>query len=116
MEYEKFKKLDSNSFKSITILKDASATDLYGKAAENGVIVISSKDEAKEMSNQFRLENFSGKDAPLFIIDGKRTNAKAVNKISSDDIESITVLKDKTALEKYGRKAKNGVVEIHLKK
>lgn len=116
MEYEKFKKLDSNSFKSVSILKDASATDLYGKAAENGAIVITSKDEAKEMSNQFRLENISGKDAPLFIIDGKRTSTKAVNKLSSDDIESITVLKDKTALEKYGRKAKNGVVEIHLKK
>ncbi|WP_165835904.1 M56 family metallopeptidase [Marinifilum breve] len=116
MEYEKFKKLDSNSFKSITILKDASAIALYGKAAENGVIVVTSKGEAEEMSNQFRLENFSGKDAPLFMVDGKKTNAKAINKLSPDDIESITVLKDKTALEKYGRKAKNGVVEIHLKK
>jgi len=116
MEYEKFKKLDPNSFKSITILKDASAIALYGKAAENGVIVITSKDEAEELTNQFGLENFSEKDAPLFIVDGKRTNAKAVNKLSPDDFESITVLKDKTALEKYGRKAKNGVVEIHLKK
>lgn len=36
--------------------------------------------------------------------------------IKPDGIESINVLKDKSATEKYGNLAANGVVEIHLKK
>ena len=39
-----------------------------------------------------------------------------VIKIDSKTIESITVLKDKAAVEVYGAKGKNGVVEVKLKK
>ncbi|MGM0580698.1 MAG: M56 family metallopeptidase [Bacteroidota bacterium] len=53
----------------------------------------------------------------LFVIDGeeKRIGYKP-NDIDPNKIDSITVLKDKKATEKYGDKAKNGVVEIYLKK
>ncbi|GAB7089419.1 hypothetical protein JCM15579A_35230 [Marinifilum fragile] len=115
LDYEQFKKLDSSSYKSVTVLKDESATALYGKAAENGVVLVTSKGESDEMSNQFRLENFSGKDAPLFIVDGKKTTIKALNKLSQNDIESVTVLKDKSAIEQFGENGKNGVVLVSLK-
>ena len=36
--------------------------------------------------------------------------------INPNDIESITVLKDKSATEVYGDKGKNGVIIITLKK
>lgn len=39
-----------------------------------------------------------------------------IEKINPDDIQSIEVIKDKFLLEKYGEKAKNGVVIITLKK
>src|SRR5690606_22951435 len=32
-----------------------------------------------------------------------------------DEIESITVLKNENAIEKYGEKGKNGVIEVYLK-
>jgi len=36
--------------------------------------------------------------------------------IKPEDIDSINVLKDKSALDKYGEKGKNGVIEIYSKK
>ena len=53
---------------------------------------------------------------PLFIVDGKEVSSDVVIKIDSKTIESITVLKDKAAVEVYGAKGKNGVVEVKLKK
>ncbi len=51
---------------------------------------------------------------PLIVVDGK-----AIDDLSSVDpnsIESMTVLKDGNAVEKYEEKAKDGVIEITLKK
>ncbi|TFV93568.1 periplasmic heavy metal sensor [Algoriphagus kandeliae] len=59
-------------------------------------------------------------DQPLYII---KSDAGTVEKKSSQaldlnpgDIESISVLKDKSATEVYGEKGKNGVIIITLKK
>lgn len=53
---------------------------------------------------------------PLVIIDGKETSLDDLGSIDPDTIESISVLKDKTSIEKYGAKGKNGVMIIELKK
>lgn len=53
---------------------------------------------------------------PLFIVEGKEATEEYLNSIKPEDIESINVLKDKSATEKYGDKGKNGVIEIFLKK
>ena len=53
---------------------------------------------------------------PLYIIDGKEVSDDEFKKINPDDIQSINVLKDKHATDKYGEKAKDGVVEITMKK
>ena len=55
-----------------------------------------------------------GDGEPLFMIDGKET--KSIKNLSPSDIKSLTVLKDGTAEEKYGKKGKNGVIEITTKK
>lgn len=52
----------------------------------------------------------------LFIIDGKKASRKKMEKLSPDEIESINVWKGEKAIEKYGQKAENGVVEITTKK
>ena len=52
---------------------------------------------------------------PIFIVDGVRMDEKQVKAISPDKIASISVLKDKAAIDVYGQDAKDGVVVITLK-
>ena len=52
---------------------------------------------------------------PLFIIDGREVKMEEVNKLIPEEIESVNVLKGQKALDKYGGKAKYGVVEIKSK-
>jgi TonB family protein len=52
---------------------------------------------------------------PLVVIDGVISD-KGVKDISPEDIESVTVRKDKYATDKYGDKGKDGVIEVLTKK
>jgi TonB-dependent SusC/RagA subfamily outer membrane receptor len=52
---------------------------------------------------------------PLIIVDGKESNYTELQSISPKSIESISVLKDNTAVKLYGEKASNGVVIIVTK-
>ncbi len=52
----------------------------------------------------------------VYVLDGKIISEAEMKKIDPNTIESIDVLKDKTATDKYGDKGKNGVVEITSKK
>ena len=61
-------------------------------------------------------ENDTTGKKPIYILNGTEIDEKNFSSISPNDIESINVLKDKDAIQKYGDKAKNGVVEILLKK
>ncbi|HTN36011.1 MAG TPA: hypothetical protein VL053_02995, partial [Arachidicoccus sp.] len=53
---------------------------------------------------------------PLYVVDGEITDMVDVHDINTDQIQSIDVLKDKSATQKYGSEGRNGVVEIHMKK
>ncbi|MGL5788614.1 MAG: TonB family protein [Bacteroidales bacterium] len=53
---------------------------------------------------------------PLVIVDGKEIPQADMKDINPDTIDNISVLKGEAAKEKYGDKAKNGVVIIQLKK
>ena len=53
---------------------------------------------------------------PLFIIDGKEIEGGKLEDIDSDNIEKMEVLKGDKAIEKYGDKAKDGVIKITTKK
>ncbi|MFD0793136.1 TonB family protein [Mucilaginibacter litoreus] len=53
---------------------------------------------------------------PLYVVDGKTVLKKSLNDINPNDIESITVLKDKPAIALYGKDGANGVVEVKTKK
>lgn len=52
---------------------------------------------------------------PLFVVDGVAMDYEKVRGINPDNISGMEILKDKAAIEKYGEKAKNGVVVIHTK-
>lgn len=47
-----FEALDSNSIKTVNVLKGASATAIYGAAAQNGVIIITTKKKFKDRKNK----------------------------------------------------------------
>lgn len=74
-------------------------------------IFIQSNDE----KTIFNFDNNSNAD-PLFIIDGKEASKKEVKKLKSKNIKTINVSKGDKAFEKYGKKAKDGVIDIITKK
>lgn len=88
---------------NVMIIKDS---DDYGD-----IKLISNDDDAS-----FFFIDSDGKDEPLFIVDGKKAQSKNIKKISPSSIENVNVYKGDKAVEKYGKKAKNGVVEITTKK
>ena len=57
-----------------------------------------------------------GAAQPLFIINGKEADRDVVSALDPQRIESVNVLKDKSAASIYGDRGKNGVVLITLKK
>jgi hypothetical protein len=53
-----------------------------------------------------------GKKQPLYILDGKEISKEELDQIEPNSIESVNVWKDESAIEKFGERGKNGVVEI----
>ena len=101
--------------------------DLDGKEESNEYSIIGfkvvnaeGKDDVKvvgsglieEMPIQTLAEKF-GTDKPIYIVDGKKT--ENIDNIDPKDIESITVLKNDSAISKYGDEGKNGVIEVTTK-
>ena len=72
-------------------------------------------DDRVEPTAGLRIIQTEAGKQPLFIVDGVRMDEKQVKTISPDKIASISVLKDKAAIDVYGQDAKDGVVEITLK-
>ncbi|PKQ69558.1 hypothetical protein BZG01_01125 [Labilibaculum manganireducens] len=106
--------LDENNIESINVIKGEQATAKYGKEAVNGAIEIASKSPDSKNKPVIKIKGAAISN-PIYIVDGKKISAKKANKINPDDIESINVLKGENAIEKYGEKAKNGVVIITSK-
>lgn len=57
-----------------------------------------------------------GAGEPLYVIDGVMTNEQDFNAINSEDIESISFLKDASATAVYGSRAGNGIVLVTTKR
>ena len=57
-------------------------------------------------------------DKILVVVDGvvKGKGQAVLNEISTDNIQMITVMKDDTAIAKYGEKGKDGVIEVTTQK
>jgi TonB-dependent SusC/RagA subfamily outer membrane receptor len=114
---------------SISVLRNEKALELYGEQAKNGIVLITSKKFAEETGEKAeyivtdvpRQENsildvvriVKGKGNPLVIVDGKEFDN--IEKVKPEDIESLSVLKDKSATDMYGEKGKNGVIIIKTK-
>jgi N-acetylmuramoyl-L-alanine amidase len=101
------KKLSASGIESITVLKDKSAIEKYGEKGKNGVVEIISKNGGTKMKVV--------PDDVLYVLDGKIISKEKFLSIDRSSIESVSVLKDKEAIEKYGDKGKSGVVQITSK-
>ncbi|HWB28420.1 MAG TPA: N-acetylmuramoyl-L-alanine amidase [Chitinophagaceae bacterium] len=51
----------------------------------------------------------------LIVLNGKEVDFSTLGALNPSDIEAMYVLKDETAIEKYGKKGENGVIEIYTK-
>ncbi|WP_297792270.1 M56 family metallopeptidase [uncultured Eudoraea sp.] len=95
--------------KSSSDEKDANVFILKDSDDDNDIEVIS------EEGNSFFFIDTDEED-PLYIIDGKESSKKKLKSLAPEEIETINVFKGDKAFEKYGKKAKNGVIEVHTKK
>ena len=135
--YQGMNSVDIQDVSSISVLKDASSTAVYGNKGKNGVILITTKEYAASHKNEeIHLDGYEtikgvlknaekeikappssifdqvGGPKPLMIIDGE----ESTKAIDQNKIENIQILKGKFAVEKYGDKGKNGVILITTKK
>ncbi|MFI3321390.1 MAG: TonB-dependent receptor plug domain-containing protein [Rikenellaceae bacterium] len=134
---------DPTTIESVSVLKDESATAIYGEKGANGVIIVTLKDGKTSSNNtineevkvvgygtmkkaenaQETIEN-STKDIentkidgnPLYFIDGKEVSYSDIENIDQNKVEKITIYKDAQAIDLYGEKASNGVVLVTTKK
>ena len=58
----------------------------------------------------------NGNEKPLIIINGKELPDADMSSINHENIETIEVLKGTKAIEKYGEKARDGVIIIKIRK
>ena len=129
--------LDPSRIESISILDGKEATDIYGDKAKNGAMVIQLHSTAEQiLQNKYKIDaisktrldalnrgsknwgvtfhSVSGKK-PLVYIDGKEAvGEEALSSVSPERIKSISVMKDKAAVEVYGERGKDGVVLVVL--
>lgn len=100
------KKTNSDDIASMNVLKGEAAIKKYGQKGKDGVIEIITK-KSKEFKN------------PLIVIDGIEKNnvtmAEVNKKYPASSIAALNVIKNETAIKKYGTKAKDGVIEITTK-
>lgn len=73
------------------------------------------EDKGKKENPKIHASAPDGAD-PLVLVDGREQPASSINDITPERIQSITVLKDSTAIRMYGDKGRNGVVLVELKK
>lgn len=66
------------------------------------------------LTEEFRIRSDSSK-TPLFFVDGKEISHEKLNDINHNNIASVAVFKTPPAIEKYGDRSKNGVIEIKTK-
>ena len=135
---EVFENINPENIKSMNVFKGESVIKKYGDKGENGVIEITTKvksmnnikvigyddsldstktninlDESKSPISSIGIEE--GKE-PIYIINDKISSRAEALKVKSNNFKSIIALRGKEAIEKYGDKAKDGAIEITLKK
>ena len=115
---EEMKAIDPETIAEVNVLKDQLTIDKYGDDAKDGVIKIILKKDSDNIETSTQSKNTETNKPTNFLIfiDGVDKTGTPLNDINPDTIESMNVLRGNAATEKYGDKAKEGVIELTLKK
>lgn len=114
--YGDINSIPPDGIQSINVIKGEDAVAKYGEDHRNGVIEIASKEASASVNGVLSIRLTNDKGNPLYLIDGKEISNDELKSINPDQIESVSVLKDDSAVKLYGDKGKDGVVIIELKK
>lgn len=108
--------IPNHQVKAIAIIKKEYIAERYGKGAvESGVVQILTTRGQKNLLQGYKIKKSTKASLPkdvIYYVDKKQVAKKEFEKINSKDIQSINVFKGKKAVDKYGEKGRNGVVEI----
>jgi bla regulator protein BlaR1 len=85
------------------------------KDGEDVDIIVETSGDIHKSENKIVFSSEDG-EKPLMIVDGKEVEGQRIEDFDTDTIESINIYKGDKAIEKYGDKAKNGVIIIKTKK
>ena len=94
---------------------DPKAYEGASKSAEVVVVGYGEKPSVTDKESRATIRSISGKE-PYIIVDGSPIDNAKLKEIDPKTIDHMEVLKDKSAIEKYGEKAKDGVILITTKK
>lgn len=99
---------------------------LQGKAAGLQSVTFSGQPGANQQIRIRGVGSYAASSQPLFVIDGiqinsgdlsrETTTSNVLASLNTDDIESISILKDAAATSIYGARGSNGVILITTKK
>ncbi len=109
---------DDHKIKIISSGKNSKKIKKKNKSSEVHIINKDNDNTSIEIINSDKSDisvRTGGNKKPLYLIDGEEVSAKVFAKFETDKIKSVNVYKGKSAKKKYGKKAKNGVVEITTK-
>jgi TonB-dependent SusC/RagA subfamily outer membrane receptor len=106
---EFLKNMDAREVESVSVLKEASATTIYGEKGKNGVVIITTKKGASNFKKEEK--------EPLYIIDGKEVSKEEYNSPAIfNDIVKVEYIGEKEGVKKYGEKGKYGVRIVYTTK
>ncbi len=109
---EKLRNMETINFKTVDVIKGQKGIDSYGKKGENGVIMITTKNDASFSGVDKAIVFKNNQEKPLVIVDGKKITSDELANINPNSIVSVDVLKDKAATKPYGEDGKNGVILV----
>ncbi|GEM_PF-2445022 len=110
-----FQEVEPSQIESVTVLRGQAAIEKYGSDAKDGAIEVTLKKDGEGYSKILPYKRKINKTVPMFIIDGKELSEDEFQSLPAFKYHSQTHLKGQKAVDKYGEKARNGVVEIFTK-
>ncbi|WEK38038.1 MAG: TonB-dependent receptor plug domain-containing protein [Candidatus Pseudobacter hemicellulosilyticus] len=120
--------INPDTIATVDVLKDKSATAIYGEKAKNGVVLVTTKKAAgtadihiqtkpTPQAGPVQLSDDLCRFGGLLIINDKKFDCSKGKSpdIRPEQIESINIYKDSVAVAKYGPEGAKGVISIKLK-
>ncbi len=91
---------------------------IFGAMTSAQQIEITNKEKSEEKVQQQMVISDKSKEKtkPLYYLDGEEVAEGILTKIDPSTIESVSVLKDKSAVAIYGERARDGVIIINSKR